>query len=209
MASNCVILQSGFLCLKGPKIIKGTDADSGIKEVESFVMNRPVVIDNVGFYYHSEIDKLFKEYIATSTKIGLKQEFKDQFVIAAYDAFGFDYIDEWISLQNNNQYIGDLHSRFIKDMLTFIATGKRSIMADNWAMLIDRSSGNTDKNFYSKIDPKDYFNYKNSSWAGDKIDNNTVIDFFHSWTNQPNGLHDFFMTVGLIFGKHEGRHIVT
>lgn len=121
--------------------------------------------------------------------------FREKILRVALNAFGTKDFCEWIDIQMKGPSTGDLHVKFLQEMLTFIDTGKHSMSLHNWGAMLA----------LSEITHNETPNEGQFNWffiTGDKRPKNTnLIDVIQRWCSHPGGFIDLAHTLHVLFGE--------
>jgi hypothetical protein len=122
-------------------------------------------------------------------------EFREKVLRIALNAFGTQNFYDWINVQISGPSTGDIHMRFLQDMLEFIETGKHQMSLHNWSGLLS----------LSEITHNETPNEGQFNWffiTGDKRPKNMqLVDVIQRWCSQPNGFIDLAHTLHVLFGE--------
>lgn len=199
MADRYNVLQSGFMCVENPKLIRPTDQSSDL-EFDAYILNKPYKVDSNIYFFHSGVNTCYNDY-KLNQRLSLDFNFREKSILEFLDALGVPSLADWILIQNNNPHLSELDKRFLLDMLKFIISGKRDIQPESWDLLIDKSNP-YNKTPSTPIDIAKYFKPGNS-FDKDKVSFN-IVDTLQEWLSMNMGFSDFIVTIGIIFGRRTG-----
>ena len=143
-----------------------------------------------------------------------KFEFKEEILKTALSSFGTFKIIDWLKIQSESPYFGQMHSDWIDETLHFVFTGKiRHMTFHNWTVLLQMVDGAK----LSSMSPavKFYFYGDSTSEVERKMiksnidlkyknafnPNMTLAEFFHCWCKQPDGINDLMYSLHVLFGE--------
>ncbi len=199
MPERFSVLQSGFISADNKNLVRPEDNGASGLEFDAYILNHPHSERGGEYFYHVGVDELYSKYCADQRVI-LDFDFREKYILAFYDALVLRSFMDWATLQNDQPHLSTLHTKFLLDTLSFVATGQREMQPESWDLLIDKSN-NFDKSIGSKIDSSIFV-------ARGMIPNN-IVEFLQLWHYRPMGFADFVVTTGIIFARREGRKTVS
>jgi hypothetical protein len=142
------------------------------------------------------VEALYAAYIRNNINTS-SMEFRTSILEAALDAFGTTNFAVWYSVQFDNAVAGDLHNRFLDDILKFIEFGRRDMSLETWASLLIITDEGDDVGYLSDR-AKKFFGIYNNQSAKDNI---KLVDVIQKWCSKPGGLEDLLGTLHILFGN--------
>lgn len=125
-------------------------------------------------------------------------EFREKLLKTALTAFGTKDFMTWTRLQYEGPVSGELHTKFLDDMLNYILTGRRSLAVDAWStMLVVRDIHNNVTPVPHRHFTHDFFVDPNNPNRARNADLETVLIL---WTSHEGGFDDLIQTLHLLFG---------
>ena len=134
------------------------------------------------------VEGLYTDYIKNIDRT-TSFEFKVNILQVALAAFGTLDFKEWVEVQYKILQTGDNHSRFIKDTIQFIQTGRRDMSLETWHSLLKM----TDEGNQIGDIPKEISEYIEN--------NNDLVEIIVDWCSKKNGLEDLLGTLHILFGN--------
>jgi hypothetical protein len=144
------------------------------------------------------IEQLYWAYINHRADC-LSFEFKAKVFKLGLHAFGTQNFYEWFCKQLTSPVCGDLHGRFLQDILHFISEGKRDLPLENWSDLLGFKDGGGIENKIS-VYALDFFG-ASAQGITRHAKNRALPEVFAAWCAQPNGFEDLLGTLRILFGK--------
>lgn len=214
-----LVLQSGFVSPEHPGLIR-PDLNENDTTFQSFILDKGYLNDPNIFFFERGLNGLFAEYTKDFDK-GSKWDFKEQCIKSIVRALGTYSFMEWIEYQLDSPHITEVHSKFLKDTLQFLRTGKRDISVETWYSVVtiksvtNKKRGSLDgisKNFStlpsSECMELCLYQNQNSRLFNTSYSDITVLpvavrDLITIWLGRAGGFHDLMMFAGTVFSKRD------
>lgn len=140
-------------------------------------------------YSNHEVEALYATYLKQVGEV-TSFAFRKKVLSVALRAFGTKDFQEWIIQQRSSPASGELHRRFIRDIVRFLSGKRRELSLQVWAGLlnIDEDGGNTTP------DPEVEEFFAIYPHAHD------LRHTLQFWCSQNGGIEDLLQTLHLLFG---------
>ena len=160
--------------------------------VDLFQMPTPTVEVN------SNVEALYVEYVKNGGATAAF-EFRERILHSALAAFGTSNFSYWFTEQHRSPATGDLHRRFLDDMLRFIRTGQREMSLENWHSILNLSD--LDGNITPLSEYANEFFGISSHGYNRQPRNTDLIEVIQDWCAQPGGIEDMLGCLHVMFGN--------
>lgn len=186
------VYRRGFVGRPVKEVDKKSINSSIMKQLKNLQFNQTASLyDEKNHVSNEDIEVLYAQYTKKTAKTGTF-DFHELIIQAALEAFGTKQFIEWIDLQNKSPEVNYLNSRFLRDTLKFIETGKREMVLENWEPLLNSDGVVTGE-------------WENVTQDAIELNKRIRIidlkDVIRIWCSQPNGLSDMLITLHILFGK--------
>ncbi len=190
---------SGFL---GSNEVNRTDTSNDSKHLVAAVnqiFNRANISKEKSPYEsNTEVNSIWAKILNNSNEY-ISFDFKQNVLKTALNAFGTDYLVQWLSVQHKHPNFTKDHHNFIDETIGFIYQGKpRQISHSNWITILDSSKIENNTVQYTETqakwlaEPSTKYGFKNSS--------KTIHDLVHDWVKVPKGINDLESSLFVLFG---------
>lgn len=185
-----------------PQLVRSPDQVSSIL-TQKFafhvdLVGLPGTSGKVNMMANPHVEGLYVEYIKKTIMSG-SFEFRKKVLHAALHAFGTADFNIWFEAQFKTPACGDLHKRFLDDILKFIVTGRRDMSLENWGSLITITDEGDNIGSISDY-AKDFFGIGKGARVHDR-QNYLLTEIIQRWCSQPNGFEDLLGTLHILFGN--------
>ncbi len=143
---------------------------------------------------NANVEALYSQHMQ-GTGATLSFDFREKVLQVALEAFGTSDFKHWFISQHRSPATGDLHRRFLDDILAFIVTGRRNMALETWAALLTYSD--IDGNI-TPLTPEVIDMFDRSFGKDQPV---SLVDVMVMWCSQPNGIEDLLHTLHILFGN--------
>ena len=206
------ILQSGFVTLKQDQL---TAFDPDTDPFVDLVLARSYLRSNNPYFYSKAVSALFEHWLSNPEAIR-QFGFREQILVQAKRLFDSPVIKQWFAIQENQQFISEMHVRFLEETLRFTQGIPRVIAAQQWYPILEASK----VTIPAKFDHKKFFKTQRSELIEHALSSesnsarylptptqNTPVNvtwdldmWLVDWTMQKNGFSDLLTCLNVIFG---------
>jgi hypothetical protein len=144
------------------------------------------------------VETLYAQYIKRAAST-MSFEFREKVLIAALDAFGDKNFYSWYKTQLQSPAVGDVHLRFLDDVLRFISTGRRQMSLETWASFLQMNDAGERPQEFTPTAQEFFKIYKDGVYPS--ISQYSLANVIQQWLSQPGGIEDLLGTLHLLFGN--------
>lgn len=144
------------------------------------------------------VETLYAQYIKRAAST-MSFEFREKVLIAALDAFGDKNFYSWYKTQLQSPAVGDVHLRFLDDVLRFISTGRRQMSLETWASFLQMNDAGERPQEFTPTAQEFFKIYKDGVYPS--ISQYSLTNVIQQWLSQPGGIEDLLGTLHLLFGN--------
>lgn len=198
MKKRYPILQSGFIDLTEEGL--STPQPRHLTVYEQTLAKEH--LHHVNPYFYSE--KINRLFVSCNSDPEWIRNFDNRELLlkAALESFKVKNIAEWINLQKESTYLGQLHVNFLMETLVYVYFNTpRRIGYYQWYRLLEADQKSKDAAVFSV----DYFKELQKYGSGWKLDL-SVETFIYNWIRQNDGYADLLFSLQAIFGP---RTVIT
>lgn len=185
------VYRRGFLGKPVQENQKASVNSSIMKQLKNLQYNQTAyVADEHKHIYNEDVEVLYSQFTKKSARTGTF-DFHELILEAALRAFGTDKFVEWLEVQSRSPNATHIQSRFLKDILKFIETGKREMVLENWEPLLNSHAlaGEWEDVMKDAVE------------LNKRVKIVELRDVLRMWCSQPNGIGDLLVTLHILFGK--------
>lgn len=137
-----------------------------------------------------DVEALYASYMKQSGGV-TSFDFRTKVLKAALQAFGTGDFQFWIMQQRTSPGYGDLHRRFIRDIVRYLRGERRELSLDVWDPLLVIENGATGVDLPDPL-IEEFF----AVWPEAK----QVSKVVQMWCQRHNGIEDLIVSLHLLFG---------
>lgn len=198
--SRIYVLQSGFVTTVGSQLVRTADKDVSFRD-SLFVLDYRVT--DTSNYYDEEVERLFQQY-RKNENVAHNFDYRESVYRCFYRLFTSTTLSPWINLQLESRTVGNLHRRFLRDVLQNVLNGGRRQLANlQYYQLLLASE--TSRNIPHRPDDSDEILQEFT-----KANHSSEIPFLlATWTEEISGFVDMLDVLYVIFGPRHGPQSVS